>query len=709
MRRIISVVMTILFLACTTPWAKDYPFADGMAVTNNGTVAGTMKVIGTHVWLDTGGTLTKAWASEPPECSIPGWKLPSKEELETMLTAAKADSNVEQYLKDNFQIGAGERFLMTRTKVHPDITDESKSGAWEFYGYEIKAGQFKEIETYGVIHQWSGYKKTDMSARYIMDIPLIDYDENEGTTIQFHCPVPNVSNYQWSFGDSLSSDEKSPLHIYSNTGNYKVALTITGMDGEQETATLKMDIREPFGNDKAYQLDPAMIRMTETENSILYPYSPFGYHHLNTANVTALDDGGFAVMYTLESGKTQIAFYSNDCTPSGMVDLAEKGVTAGIASHGDKIAYLYKIGKNRLDFRVLGDDEHPVVIMDNGEEKPDTVGFSNTGKGLVFMTKGKLPFGSEAMFDPVTLGRGNLIYASGKWIASFTHANNFAASSTEIGKYVRKDSVSHWAEYVVSFEESNLKPQLFTCWGVSHCMDLRTVYDGEYIANLSIGDAFPVDFQLAIYTPQGKTISSTSLFGKYRYPDAIMGKDKDGKNLYGVAGGPEGVSASLGELLPASRGEYLLTYRIKPGKYQNKDIGATGYLTTAIDELGVLRLDKDGHILFRRKLVPGNNVDFLKTARFGKNFLIAWKETSGKESDGKKSKKKETEVPVYKMMTIDGEGNILDGPVTLPEKIFFNASDPFVVLRNGDIVWTAAGYGADNKKGKMLLFQLKLE
>lgn len=184
---------------------------------------------------------------------------------------------------------------------------------------------------------------------------------------------------------------------------------------------------------------------------------------------------------------------------------------------------------------MLNEPEKNVVIMDNGEQTEDSRGLSNSGKGLVFWDKGTMIFGTEAMFDPVTLGRGNLLFAFDAWIASFTYGNNFAASGKKVGEYQLGKQNSHWGEIVLRFPaDSDAKTRLISAWGVSHSMDLRTVYDGEYLAHISIGNVYPADFKFVVFGRDGKKISATELFAKNAFPDALMGKDKHGKPLYGV-------------------------------------------------------------------------------------------------------------------------------------------------------------------------------
>ncbi len=41
-------------------------------------------------------------------------------------------------------------------------------------------------------------------------------------------------NYLWDFGDSVVSNENSPSHVYSSSGEYTITLTAIGITGEED-------------------------------------------------------------------------------------------------------------------------------------------------------------------------------------------------------------------------------------------------------------------------------------------------------------------------------------------------------------------------------------------------------------------------------------------------------------------------------------------
>ncbi|NVO18932.1 MAG: PKD domain-containing protein, partial [Bacteroidetes bacterium] len=75
-------------------------------------------------------------------------------------------------------------------------------------------------------------------------LPAVDFDYTQGCqndTTHFvsstHVTVANVSAWLWNFGDGTTSTEVDPVHIYQSTGTFTVSLTITALNGCQNTKT----------------------------------------------------------------------------------------------------------------------------------------------------------------------------------------------------------------------------------------------------------------------------------------------------------------------------------------------------------------------------------------------------------------------------------------------------------------------------------------
>lgn len=60
--------------------------------------------------------------------------------------------------------------------------------------------------------------------------------------------------YSWNFGDTQTSDEKAPSHIYSQTGTYSVSLTVTDAYGGRSSITENVSVEKAATGDAAVKL-----------------------------------------------------------------------------------------------------------------------------------------------------------------------------------------------------------------------------------------------------------------------------------------------------------------------------------------------------------------------------------------------------------------------------------------------------------------------
>ncbi len=345
-------------------------------------------------------------------------------------------------------------------------------------------------------------------------------------------------------------------------------------------------------------------------------------------------------------------------------DLGPATGVAGVGTDGTTNAYLVKVTDQRLEFRVAG-GAAPTVIMDNDVPANNgTVLFS--GRGVRWATApDNPPFGTQAMINPVTMHRAVVLPAGGKWFAVYDHANNFNAYANPPSNDV------HYGVSITSFNADGSAPVMTLPWGTSHSIDMRTIFDGTRLIQLSLGDAFPTSIQARVVDPATASVTATSdLFQSSKFPDTQIGAS-NGQPIYGIAAnGGGGVSGKLGDLVPVGCGQYALTYTIYPASYNLFG----NPLTSTVNEMGLLILDKDLNVVKRAMLRRGDDVDVLKTARYGKSAIfVAWK-TNGAED--------------YWSMLIDVRGTMVQSPQRLPAGIKFAANDGFVTLANGDIMWT---------------------
>lgn len=115
---------------------------------------------------------------------------------------------------------------------------------------------FKDPGFYNVtlkVEDSSGKIATNNCQIYINPLfAYAEYQEKRYTTvdsIQFNGSVEaGKSPYKWfwDFGDGESSDEQSPIHIYSEFGDYTINLTVTDSNGDSDTNNLSIYIHPEF-------------------------------------------------------------------------------------------------------------------------------------------------------------------------------------------------------------------------------------------------------------------------------------------------------------------------------------------------------------------------------------------------------------------------------------------------------------------------------
>lgn len=140
----------------------------------------------------------------------------------------------------------------------------------------IKAKQFSEIARY------------NGESSFIVDVnpnPTVNFISTANGMAVTFSPLPTgFVNYNWQFGDGNASSAMSPTHIYSNTGNYTVALSVTDQNGckAQQVKTMDFTSLSVLSNEvnglKIYPnpTSDVLIVTGEVELKKLYIYSNLG-------------------------------------------------------------------------------------------------------------------------------------------------------------------------------------------------------------------------------------------------------------------------------------------------------------------------------------------------------------------------------------------------------------------------------------------------
>ncbi len=117
----------------------------------------------------------------------------------------------------------------------------------------------------------------------------------------FNCSVPNATGWLWNFGDGGTSTLQNPSHLYTNTGNYNVTLTVTTTTGCNGTVTLPNYIL----------IDPLPVaNFTVAQVNPCDPYT-FQFTNTSTDGITYLWEFGDG---TTATSQNPVHVYPEDST-----------------------------------------------------------------------------------------------------------------------------------------------------------------------------------------------------------------------------------------------------------------------------------------------------------------------------------------------------------------------------------------------------------
>ncbi len=150
----------------------------------------------------------------------------------------------------------------------------------------------------------------------IYGVPVINFslDNNVGCNVPFSVNFTDSTigavSWQWNFGDGGTSFVQNPSHIYNNTGDYNVSLTITDSNGCTDQGTELITIYEPFAyftaspEEGCAPLDVAFTDLSYSNSTIISWQWDFGdgspVDTLQNPLHTFVDTGTYTVTLTIQ-------------------------------------------------------------------------------------------------------------------------------------------------------------------------------------------------------------------------------------------------------------------------------------------------------------------------------------------------------------------------------------------------------------------------
>ena len=92
-------------------------------------------------------------------------------------------------------------------------------------------------------------KNLSPTADFTVSSTEVEIDETVQFTDKSSDPEEKTLQYQWEFGDGLSSTQRNPQHDYSEPGQYTVELTVTDDERASNTKSIMIEVEETQDGD----------------------------------------------------------------------------------------------------------------------------------------------------------------------------------------------------------------------------------------------------------------------------------------------------------------------------------------------------------------------------------------------------------------------------------------------------------------------------
>ena len=107
-------------------------------------------------------------------------------------------------------------------------------------------GKFMSLLLFATILTFTSCKKDEPD---VTGNPIASYQyevsETNSLEVSFMNFSQNATSYSWNFGDSNTSTEENPTHVYSTFGTYTVVLTATNSTGASANFSQTIQVQDP--------------------------------------------------------------------------------------------------------------------------------------------------------------------------------------------------------------------------------------------------------------------------------------------------------------------------------------------------------------------------------------------------------------------------------------------------------------------------------
>ena len=471
-----------------------------------------------------------------------GYRLPTKEEYETMLE--KLGTDAYSVLKDNFVSG---KSYITSTKVYPDIVDGTNGNAWAFYGLKLSGTSYQvnSVNTF--------FDGSTMFARCIMDLENVEFnieglahDLIVGEDRTIILDTAPFLGFVWKFENSVYTENSITVNV-NKKGCRLLQIWGKLLNGQESYSCLNVNANIKMGKDTKAEFN--LDKVTVLPKTFSSPRTSAIHFSRPQAPIAPKTDGGYYMtFYDHNIGYCKVVDFDSNDNVLKEYTLSEQAYPLDVIETDKGLAIYFKsVSDSNYAYIVIYDAQlnqvSKTTIMNNGE------GGVERNDSLIFYTSAGSPlYGSAYMYNP---HNGKLAYGRDRVNLIFAHYNYFGENG------------GHTGDSYYSFDANGdvEKAKYSWSWQTSHSCIQSHIYDGTYFITAALGDYYPQGINLNIIDPaQGsgqyiQTTADQTICGK------IMGNGK-GSSL-----------GKLGGVLDLGSQNYAVVYSVKKASSSDTNDG----------------------------------------------------------------------------------------------------------------------------------------
>jgi hypothetical protein len=431
-----------------------------------------------------------------------------------------------------------------------------------------------------------------------------DYTVEDIVTVSID--LPNMEGIFWDFanGESAETTTASTTYFSGQNGKRCLRSEVTLFGGKKVLNKIYFWVQVPDGNESDTTLDFSLLQVLPMRENAARVNSIYLSH--GSAPIGTKCDGGF---WTVWRNKDTNELYTFSVEPDGTPLFWEDhymgiGYPLDLVKTPGGIFVLARDPNGRLFVfgrKKAGEILFDVTIENNGDA-PTEAGPDQ----LIFYDENGVPVsGMEAMFNPTS---ARLAKARDRLAMFLAHYNYFG----ELKDGTRDD------RQVDSFFTSDAGATEFTLgfsYGVSTSLQQHLIFDDDSYIMASLGDSEPMNIKVHRIEYDVFTEDYDAVHQRQNKLEGISKDMVDGL----IVGSEDGYSTGrLGGLINMEYNKNVLIYSRRPINDQERD------LVSEQDELALLFFDNQLNVLDKKVIAPGNNVNVIKCAKYGKNILLAY-------------------------------------------------------------------------------------